>query len=97
MMVTGLKEKSPGITPFVFENSLRPQWPMTWRAEKLNEPLRGRAWKNGKIIVGRVDNSVNVETLVPENGQLALPRSYREAVEEANGSPLHILDIDEKK
>jgi bifunctional DNA-binding transcriptional regulator/antitoxin component of YhaV-PrlF toxin-antitoxin module len=40
---------------------------------------------------------VNVETLVPENGQLALPRSYREAVEEANGSPLHILDIDEKK
>ncbi len=97
MMMAGLKPRSPGIMPFVFENSLSPQWPLTWSGSKFNEPLRGRAWKNGKIIVGRLDNSVNVETLVSENGQLVLPPSFREDVEKAAKSPLRVLDIEEKK
>ncbi len=97
MMMTGLNEKSPGIIPFVFENAFSAQWPLTWSGSMFNEPLRGRAWKNGKIIVGRVDNSVNVETLVPENGQLVLPPSFREDVEKAAKSPLRVLDIEEKK
>lgn len=97
MTVAGLHDRSSGITPFVFENTFYPHWPLIWRGDRFNEPIRGRAWRNGKIVIGRLDNSANVETLAPHKSVLILPDILQKAIADHAKPPLRLLDVEQKK
>ncbi|WP_146850603.1 hypothetical protein [Brevifollis gellanilyticus] len=98
MMMAGLNNDSLATNaPFVFENTLNPAWPLTWRMDKQKQPVRGRTWLGDKIIIGRLDHTVTLEKLVREKGALTLPAKLRHAVEQDMKAPIRILDIEEKK
>jgi hypothetical protein len=64
MVVDGLKDDSPALTPLVFENALEATWPPYWDGSAYGKVRqRGQTWKKGKIILGLNDNSVSVEKL----------------------------------
>jgi hypothetical protein len=94
-MVAGLNPRSEGSLPLVFENAINSEWPPKWLINQIT-PVRGRTWRGGRIIVGRVDNSVNVEKLVERNGVLTLP----DTILKPGGKPLmplpQVLGIEEK-
>ncbi len=56
---------SIGDMPIVVENALNAAWPPKWDVSDQAGNKRGRAWKGGKIIIGRNDGSVSVEKLSP--------------------------------
>ena len=62
-----------------------------------SQPLRGRVWKGGKIIFGRLDNSVSFERLVEKDHGLTLSDGFVQAIGKEITIPLRILDIEEKK
>lgn len=98
MMMAGFSTDSPASdAPFIFENTLTPAWPLIWRTDKQKEAVRGRTWKGDKIVIGRLDNSVNVEKLVKENGVLTLPTQFRKTVEQYTKVPLRVLNLEERK
>lgn len=68
-MTKGLTDSSPGDVPLVFENPIDPTWPPYWNARISNQRQPGRAWKGGKIIIGRNDGSINGEQLTDKNGE----------------------------
>ena len=61
--------------PLVFENPIAPAWPPQWNCDAAGQPKEGRAWRGGKIIVGRNDNSVNVESLATKKGPAVGPKA----------------------
>lgn len=64
MVVDGLKDTSPPLTPLIFENALEAAWPPFWDGSAYGKVRqRGQTWKKGKIILGFNDNSVSVEKL----------------------------------
>lgn len=68
MVVDGLKDDSPALTPVVFENALEATLPPVWDGspyEKVRK--RGQTWKSGKIVIGQNDNSVSVVKVVGED------------------------------
>ncbi len=67
-VVTGLTDADNGDLPLVFESPNDTAWPPTWNADAAGQPVKARAWKGGKIIVGRNDASVNVEKLQAPRG-----------------------------
>lgn len=68
-MVQGLTDKSDGNIALVFENPAHDYtWPPVWNADAALQPKVGRAWKGGKIIIGRNDGSVNPELLMSTQG-----------------------------
>ncbi len=68
MLVDGLKDDSPPLTPVVFENALEASWPLFWDGSPYDKVRkRGQTWKKGKIIIGLNDNSVSVEKLGGED------------------------------
>lgn len=93
-MVAGLNPRSEGSLPLVFENAINSEWPPKWLINQIT-PVRGRTWRGGNIIVGRVDNSVNIEQLVEKNGVLTLP----DTILKPSGKPLsplpRVLGIEE--
>jgi prepilin-type N-terminal cleavage/methylation domain-containing protein len=74
-MTQGQTTSSNGIMPLVFENPLAPSWPPQWNCDASGQPKPGRAWRGGKIIIGRNDNSVNVESLASKRGPAVGPKS----------------------
>lgn len=97
MLVAGLSADTKGIYPVIFENALEPIWPPRWRFDSRLKPVRGRTWREGTIILGRADSSVNIEKLVKKEDGLMLPDSYLKALEKESATPITILDIEEKK
>jgi hypothetical protein len=95
-IVARLKIDNAGTQPQIFENTTSSQWPPRWLVNQ-TQPVRGRTWKRGRIIVGRLDNSVNTEQLVERNGVLTLPSSFLNPIGNELLPPLRILDIEEKK
>jgi hypothetical protein len=93
MMASGYQTRTPGHFPFVFENAMSPDWPLTWNKDKVVQPVRGRVWKGGKIIVGRADNSVNLETLEKTSTGYQLPESFLKPRGKEPVPRLSILDI----
>lgn len=93
MMVSGYQTKTPGQFPFVFENAMSPDWPLVWNKDKVTQPARGRVWKGGKIIVGRADNSVNLETLEKTSVGYQLPKAFLQPFGKKPMPKLTILDI----
>ncbi len=72
---------------------MSPDWPLTWDKDKVVQPVRGRVWKGGKIIVGRADNSVNLETLEKTSTGYQLPESFLKPRGKEAVPRLSILDI----
>ena len=97
MLVAGLSADTKGIYRVIFENALEPIWPPRWRFDSRLKPLRGRTWREGTIILGRADSSVDIEKLVKREGGLVLPDNYLKALEKESAPPITILDIEEKK
>ncbi len=97
MIVVGLKPGNAATIPFVYENTTNHAWPPIWRIDSQSLPLRGRVWRGGKIIVGRLDNSVNVENLVKKSNGLTFRDKFMQAIEREISIPLRILDIEERK
>lgn len=94
MIVAGLTTKSPGHYPLVFENTLTPSWPLQW--SRSHKTVRGRSWRGGRIIIGRNDNSVNVETLVKDGEQYVLPELPNQKLDDKRLTDFKLLDIEEK-
>jgi len=67
-MTKGVTSKDSGDTPLIFENPAEPTWPPQWDADVAGQAKPGRAWKGGKIIVGRNDGSVALEKLTVAKG-----------------------------
>ena len=68
-MVKGLTDESDGNRALVFENPAHDYtWPPVWDPDAMGRPTPGRAWKGGKILVGRNDGSVNPELLMSTQG-----------------------------
>lgn len=63
-MTKGLNTSSNRDCPLVFENPITPTWPPFWDTKSVSVPKPGRIWKGGKVVVGRVDGSVNPEKLL---------------------------------
>ncbi len=74
-LTQGQTTSSNGIMPLVFENPLAPSWPPHWNCDAAGQPKPGRAWRGGKIIIGRNDNSVNVESLASKKGGSVGPKA----------------------
>jgi len=74
-LTQGQTTSSNGIMPLVFENPLAPSWPPQWNCDAAGQPKPGRAWRGGKIIIGRTDNSVNVEQLATKRGPAVGPKA----------------------
>lgn len=73
-MTQGQTTSSSGIMPLVYENPLAPSWPPNWNADAAGQLVPGRTWRGGKIIIGRNDNSVNVEQLASKKGSSVGPK-----------------------
>lgn len=67
-MVGSLDIKSGESAPLVFENPTEASWPPTWNMDVAGTPVRGRAWKSGRIVIARNDNSVAGEDLEARTG-----------------------------
>ena len=75
VMTKGLTDSASGNAPFIFENPVGEGWPPMWNCDVAGQPKEGRAWKGGKIIVGRNDGSVNNEMLESAKGDSVPPKT----------------------
>ncbi len=81
-MTKGLTDSSSGDAPLLFEAAPEAGWPPLWNADAAGQPVIGRTWKGGKIIIGRNDGSVAGEKLESTKGtSVGLPK-------DANGKDL---------
>jgi hypothetical protein len=68
-LVKGLTDETGVNRAFVFENPVDDNtWPPIWNVDEANRPVIGRAWKGGRIVIGRNDGSVNPEKLISPKG-----------------------------
>ena len=68
-MVAGLNANSNGASPLMFENSANyTTWPPRWNCDRAGQKKEGRAWKSGRIIIGRNDGSAAAELLESTKG-----------------------------
>ncbi len=73
-LTQGQTTSSTGIMPLVYENPLAPSWPPNWNCDAAGQPVPGRTWRGGKVIIGRNDNSVGVEQLAAKRGASVGPK-----------------------
>lgn len=93
-MTAGLTSASPSQMPLVFENPANPAWPPRWDADAGCKPVRGRAWRGGKILVGRNDASVVTLKLDGTTGILPVAASPDGTnVFSQDGKTHRVLDI----
>jgi prepilin-type N-terminal cleavage/methylation domain-containing protein len=96
-LTQGQTTSSNGIMPLVYENPLAPSWPPQWNCDAAGQPKPGRAWRGGKIIIGRNDNSVNVESLAtkkgPSVGPKAMTGGYDIFTMASQNQPQQVLNI----
>lgn len=71
-MTKGVTSKDDGDIPLVFENPAMLAWPPEWDADVAGQVKPGRAWKGGRIVVGRNDGSVTAEKLTAAKGMASL-------------------------
>lgn len=72
-MTKGLTDSSNGNAPLIFENPTGgASWPPMWNCDVAGQPVEGRAWRGGKIIIGRNDGSVSAEQLESSHGDHVL-------------------------
>lgn len=66
MLLRDQTDTSFGNTPLLIENALTTTWPPRWDMTAQGEPKPGRVWKNGQIIIGWNDGSVQICKLLPD-------------------------------
>jgi len=88
---------SSGIMPLVFENPSAASWPPQWNCDAAGQLKPGRTWRGGKVIIGRNDNSVNVEQLASKKGGAVGPKSLAGGLDiftmASQNQPQQILNI----
>lgn len=96
-LTQGQTTSSNGIMPLVFENPLAPSWPPNWNCDAAGQLKPGRTWRGGKVIIGRNDNSVNVEQLAskkgPSVGPKAMAGGYDIFTMASQNQPQQVLNI----
>lgn len=99
-MTGGLTDTVAGNMPLVFENPANLNWPPQWNADLAGKVAAGRTWTGGKIIIGRNDGSVAVETLSDTKGMVG-PRVMAGGTnlftQASDGIPQRILPIVDSK
>jgi hypothetical protein len=96
-LTQGQTTSSNGIMPLVYENPLAPSWPPNWNCDAAGQLKPGRTWRGGKIIIGRNDNSVNVEQLASKKGGSVGPKAmsggYNIFTMASQNQPQQILNV----
>jgi prepilin-type N-terminal cleavage/methylation domain-containing protein len=96
-LTPGQTQDSSGIMPLVYENPAVPSWPPKWNCDAAGQRVPGRTWRGGKIVIGRNDNSVNVEQLAAKHGPAVGPKALaggRDMFTMASeDQPLKVLNI----
>ncbi|MBB5031265.1 type II secretion system protein [Prosthecobacter vanneervenii] len=95
-LTAGQTDTAVGSMPLVFENPASPGWPPQWNANMAGQIAPGRTWPGGKIIIGRNDGSVSVETLSDAKGMVG-PKMMAGGVnlftQASEGIPQRILPV----
>ena len=78
MMIAGKNVKSLAVEPVIFENALNASLPLQWDRKHAGQPIRGRTWRDGKIVVGFTDRSATlIQVSKPNNPLNQLPPGTR--------------------
>jgi hypothetical protein len=67
-MTKGLDDSSSGGIPLVFENPVEITGQPYWNADTAGQPVKGRASKGAKVVVGTLDTSVELMKLASLTG-----------------------------
>jgi hypothetical protein len=100
-MTKGLDDSTEGGIPLVYENPVEATWDPTWNADAAEAPLKGRAWKGAKVIIGTNDTSVEMMKLASLTGAKVPLKSlgsegknlFTQYVTKKDGTPYEMLDI----
>ena len=92
-MTKGVRSQDNGDVPLIFENPARCTWPPEWDADIAGQAKPGRAWRGGKIIVGRNDGSVSTEKLTVAKGVAPLISIKEDKNLFELAGPHEILDV----
>lgn len=96
-LTQGQTTSSTGIMPLVYENPIAPAWPPQWNCDAAGQPVPGRTWRGGKIIIGRNDNSINVEQLAAKRGPAVGPKALNGGqdmfTQASQAQPMQVLNI----
>ena len=94
-LTAGLMTNSNGDVPLIFENPVTVTWPPTWNADAYAMRIPGRAWREGRVVIGRNDGSVQAEQLESTTGKAVTLKRKADGKNlfEAAG-PHEILDIE---
>lgn len=97
MMLKGANQRDQPQVPFLFENALNASWPPKWRADSDMEPVRGRTWLSGRLVICLLDGSINLEKLSKQGDVWILPDRMMTRLSVRGSESIEILDIEEKK
>ena len=95
-MTAGQTDTAVGSMPVVFENPASYGWPPQWNADKAGQVAPGRTWTGGRIIIGRNDGSVNIETLAGHKGLVGptvMAGGINLFTQASDGTPQRILPV----
>lgn len=95
-MTAGQTDTTVGNMPLVFENPASPSWPPLWNADMAGKIAPGRTWTGGKIIIGRNDGSVAVETLADTKGMVGpklMAGNVNLFTQASDGIPQRVLQV----
>lgn len=109
-LVEGHKNTFPPHYPAVMENAQESTWPPSWRLppsgtmvwlrEQLNmqlpPPPPGSSWRNGTLIVARLNASVEMLKLVEKDGRMHLPGSFLKPEGLPPLPAFQLLDVERK-
>lgn len=104
MLLSEQSDESYGDVPMIIENALDTSVPPRWELSPASPAQRGRAWKNGMIVIGMNDGSAQVLPLRPDGvlrGNYRPPgpegRNYFDTLSAEQRAKLKYWDIEEKK
>ena len=95
-MTGGQTDTTVGNMPLVFENPASNSWPPLWNADMAGKIAPGRTWSGGRIIIGRNDGSVAVETLADTKGMVGpkvMPGNLNLFTQASDGIPQRVLPV----
>ena len=95
-MTAGQTDTAEGNLPLVYENPASNSWPPLWNADAAGKIAPGRAWSGGKIIIGRNDGSVLVETLQGQTGMVGpqiMAGGMNLFTQASDGIPQRVLQV----
>jgi hypothetical protein len=94
MITAGQNFNGLGEIPLIFENAITSTWPLRWHYSHVEEPIRGRTWTNGKVIVGFQDSRVELIQLKKKGEVMVLPERVMTPYGRTPLPALKILDIE---